>query len=157
MLAIESHEKAINLLKTNMGPWSRCPERIPNLRAVYRTRMEQFWEKLQEGEASRSRLIEKQIKLLQHAKMNLVQRVNFTGFMYKGVRVTVGREEYLCREELKGPASLEFKMDTRTFEVTELKPLECNVKEINTLTPEAPAAADTAAVPANPEPGNKAQ
>ncbi len=120
---LESHDKAISLLERHLGPFAKNPERIQLLNPPQRAKMDNFWSKLGAVQGSRRKLLETKSGMLEQAKSNDVMRVNFHSKMHCGVVVVAGESVFAPKEDLVGPASLDYILAKKSFELGELKPL----------------------------------
>lgn len=120
------HERAIELLKVHLGPFAVNPARLQRLNAAHREKMENLLRKLKEVELGRAKLLAQKKEMLEQARSNHVPRVNVLGVLHPGVVIRAGKAAREYKDELKGPKSIDFKLEGETFEEGELKGVECN-------------------------------
>lgn len=121
---IASHEKAENLMKLHLGPLVDNPARLQLLKEPHRGKMEALLKKLAEVQKSKTWLTGKAEKMLEKGHANDVLRVNFSKMLYPGVQIRARQETFAPMDEIKGPASIDYRPAERRFDVGELKPLE---------------------------------
>jgi len=126
-VSIESHKKALSLIKMHLGPLIQNPSRIQLLIQPQRGRMEKLYAKMESVEKSLMKLKVRKKEMLDNAAYNKELRCNYLEKIYQGVNVFVGKEHYRPEEDLIGPGTLEFDSENSRFELTELKPLECSI------------------------------
>lgn len=127
---IADHEKALELLRLNLGPLVENPARIAMLRGVHKAKMEQFLAKLQQVKRGRDSLAQRREKMLAEGRSSAVVRVNVISQLYPGVQIRRGDAVFSTQELIKGPASIEYLQESNTFEKQELKGLQCVMPEI---------------------------
>lgn len=121
---IEDHDRAVELLKSHLGPLVAAPDRIQYLNEPLRSKMEKLVEKLRGVLKSREGLILKQKELQQKAAAaELVMQVNYSKKLYPGLIIVVGKERFVNKEEKDGPAAIMFDKASGEF-------LEAEYKEI---------------------------
>jgi uncharacterized protein (DUF342 family) len=124
---IESHERALNLLKLHLGPLALKPERIQLLRDLHRQKMLQLLEKMRSVDRSLVSLRVKKEQLLQSVQNIEGLRVNVTGHFYPGVEVIAGQHHYHEKEGVSGPKSLIFDAKMELFSWIDYQVLEPRV------------------------------
>ena len=122
---IDSHERAKKLMEVHLGPLAQNAARIQLLKSPHREHMSKFYQKLQEIEASRVKLLAKKKEMLEKARVNLTLRINYLSKYYQGAIIKAGDCEFSVKDNLKGPGTVEFHLQDKKFEVGPLKPLEC--------------------------------
>lgn len=125
MQLVGDHQKAIDLIKLHLGPYATNPARMQVLQPALREKMEKMHHKLKEVEAGKIKLLAKKKEMLEQARTNHVPRVNVLGVMHAGTLLRDADKMFEASEEMKGPISIDFNVETGEFEAGELKPIEC--------------------------------
>jgi hypothetical protein len=121
---IESHERALNLLKLHLGPLASKPERIELLNASHRVKMTQLLEKMHSVDRSLIALRAKKLLLVQSAQNVEGLRINVAGRFFAGIEVVAGLHHYHEKEGVAGPKSLVFDAKAEMFSWQEYQVLE---------------------------------
>jgi len=127
VVSIDSHQKALSLIKMHLGPLIQNPSRIQLLIQPQRGNMEKLLAKMASVEKSLIKLKVSKKELLDSAAYNKELRCNYLKTLYQGTVVYVGQQCFKPAENLKGPGSLDYNSETLRFELSELKPLECSI------------------------------
>ncbi len=125
MQLVADHQRAIDLIKLHLGPYADNPARMQVLQAGLREKMEKMHHKLKEVEAGKIKLLAKKKDMLDQAKSSHVPRVNVLGTMHPGTVLRNGDKMFEAVEEMKGPISVDFNLQSQEFESGDLKPVEC--------------------------------
>ena len=139
LVHIANHDRTLKLIELHLGPYAKNAARIQFLNSEHRVRMEQLMRKRTQVEESRLRLLAKKKAMLEAGRSNAVLRVNYHQALYPGVKIVAGDAAFVAKEQLKGPATIEFAADKGEFVVGEFKAIECSVP--GTAQTAAPAAA----------------
>ena len=127
---INSHEHAAQMLRLHLGPYVKADEAERSTLGVdHALRVELMQRKLASVEKSYKGLLQKRQDLLKDAKFNSVMRVNFHSKLYAGTLVTAGDHQFIAKETIAGPKSLEFNSSSEEFSVQEQSALECDFEE----------------------------
>ncbi len=119
---IEDHDRAVELLKSHLGPLVAAPDRIQYLNEPLRSKMEKLVEKLRGLLKSREGLILRQRELQQKAAATeLVMQVNYSKKLYPGLIIVVGKEQFVSKEEKDGPGAIVFDKASGEFIEAEYK------------------------------------
>ncbi|NMC64127.1 MAG: DUF342 domain-containing protein [SAR324 cluster bacterium] len=121
--SIEDHNRAIELLKSHLGPLLSNPERIQFLNEELKSKMEKFFQKLKAVAKSREELLQRQSQMLQKASNDVIRRVNYKKTLYPGVVIVAGQVRYEVKDEKNGPGSIEFDPSKGEFVEVEYKEL----------------------------------
>ena len=121
---IESHERALNLLKLHLGPLALKPERIQLLNTSHRQKMTQLLEKMHSVDRSLISLKAKKLLLVKAAQNVEGLRINVAGRFFAGIEVISGQQHYHEKEGVTGPKSLVFDAKTETFSWQDYQVLE---------------------------------
>jgi len=132
---IHNHENAIQLMKLHLGPLATKPELMKRLTPTHRNQMEKLMIKLRSVENSKGELLVKRKKILESARHNPILRVNIHKIAHAGTVIKVADVVHILKEDVKGPASIEYVAERKEFETKPLLPLECTV-----IPPEVAAA-----------------
>lgn len=124
---IVTHTKAINMIEGHLGPYAKSPTRITLLKSPFREKMEDLLRKLTTLRSSLQVLERNKAKALAGAVKNDVQRVNVITTAHSGSVIVCDNEEYVLKDSIPGPISIDFDPTTRKFTVGPLQPLLCTV------------------------------
>jgi uncharacterized protein (DUF342 family) len=127
---IKSHERALDMLRLFLGPYSNNEKAVLGLEAVHRRRILGLKKKLGEVEQSLVALRGRLEKLLSAARYNSVLRVNVHGVLYPGVKILVREFEFSPSEALKGPLTVEFLPEETRFKYGPMEPLICDLEPV---------------------------
>ncbi len=120
---IKNHDNAIHLLRLHLGPYADNPQRMRLLVPAFRAKMTAFYNKLQEVEKSKIRLLAERNRMLEAAERNKEGRVNVLQKAHEGLEITIGDKKLCLKESLAGPVSLEFCEEQDEILPGTLKPL----------------------------------
>jgi len=125
LIGIASHDKAIQMVELHLGPYALNPERIEVLRDPHKDKMKRLFAKFKEIQKSRISLLAHKKKMLEGAISNESLRVNILGMLYPGVEIIAGEHKFSVPEELAGPKSIDYSVETGEFTVGDLQGLQC--------------------------------
>lgn len=125
MQLVSDHQKAIDLIKLHLGPYATNPARIQLLTPPLREKMEKMLHKLKEVESGKTKLLAKKKDMLEKAKTSHVPRVNVLGTLHPGTVLRNADKLFEAVEDMKGPISIDFNVESQAFESGDLKPIEC--------------------------------
>ncbi len=126
---IVTHTKAIGMLEGHLGPYTKNPARIALLKSPFKGKMEELLRKLMALRSSLEVLESSKAKALASAVTNEVQRVNILKTAHAGAIIICDNEEFVLKDSIPGPISIDFDPATRKFSVGPLQPLLCTVSK----------------------------
>jgi len=126
---IKQTQDIIDTCNLYLGPIVKNPERIATLTATHRKKTEQLLQRLNTAQAAMTTLMAEKEKSLIAARRNTKLRVNIHSECHSGVTVTVGEHTFTSMEKIAGPRTIEYNSENGSFEIVELRNLECVVPD----------------------------
>ncbi len=120
---------AIELLKTQLGPFAEHHEKVEGLAADLRAKIQEFIDTLGQVESTLNELEAERKTLLSTARSNMNFRANFLSMLHEGVVICSGKKCMTIADNKPGPGTVEYFPEKKSFEVSPLRALECTVGE----------------------------
>ena len=129
---IQKHEDALEILELHLGGVTENSEILKRLSKEAVEKMEELLRKSRTLKASLSFLEAKREEMLNDARENEISRVNVLKNLHPNVFIHCRGNTYQTQNLEQGPLSITFNLTKGEFELSELLPLECDLKIIDT-------------------------
>lgn len=128
---IKQLESAKHTLEAMLGVYAEKPALIAHLKGPFRMQTVKRRDQLHSVEQFLKKLYEEKEKRLSNAVYNSSQRCSFKKKLYPKVKLRFQDTEFISREEVAGPQTLEFDPESEEFVFREYRTLECDLEEKN--------------------------